>query len=283
MIAMSLISASAALSDGRACEDPAIANTRACTDIQARAIAKSDAAWLACGGACVIRQAGQDADLLDQRGEVQRRLAGMRFLPGSGRTDCLSALAFVGADGLMTVYDAASLATRETHALSSLYAADLASDPGLMDTIITQGGLSCDGTRFFAPSLDGVGFAVLQLGSGAFGETAWDTAPHVVIVSPSGRFGLGVESDGASTYLLRDFKTGESFTTDAVFERDVPFFDIDEKHLLTRKGELAEAELTIYDLATGERVGQVPYPKDGGLRFRYVDGQLVSLPDVNGE
>lgn len=279
MISVAAMSIGPAMSGSGDCGNPMLAGTRSCTDARAAAIAKADAAWLACGGACVIRQVGADADLLDQRGELQKQLLNMRFLPGDGRTDCLTDLAFVRPDGLLTILETPSLAIRETHALSDLYAADFAAEPGLMETVILRGRLSCDGRRFFAPSLDGIDFSVLDLGSAGFGETALEEAQQVVIISASGRYGLGVDGEGAGIYRLMDFQAGKSFATDAVFELDMPFFDIEEKHLLIRKGEPTDAVIIIYDLANGDRIGEVPYPKDGGLLFFFSDGQLVSLSE----
>lgn len=283
MIGAVLMSSGPALSGNDGCADPIIGKTRECTDARAARIAGTDTAWLTCGGGCIVSQTGPDAAVLDERGELRKEFPDMRFLPGNGRTDCLAALAFLRSDGLLTVLGAGNLAPRETHALSNLYAVDFGAEPGLLETVLLEGRLSCDGRRFFAPSLDGIGFAVLELGSGEFGATALEDAPQVVIVSPSGRFGLGVDSQGDGTYGLLDFETGNGFATDAVFELDVPFFDIDEAHLLIRKGELPEAEITVYNLSDGSEIGRAPYPAEGGFRFRFADGQLIPVPGAQGQ
>lgn len=262
---------------GAACADPATVVTRDCTDAKAAALAGSGAAaWLACDGACIIRQSGADAEIVDLDGKLRQRLAGARFLPGAGRTDCLTLLPFLAADGGLTLIDPASLDIRESHALAPLYAVDFTTSPDLLETLRLGAQVSCDGKRFFAPSLDGIGFAVLPLGAGAFGDGALEQAQQVVIISARGAYGLGVDSE-TGTYRLHAFNTGQDIATDAVFEIDMPFFDIDETHLLIRKETATGTEVAILDLADGKQIAQVPYPPEGGLRFRVEAGGLVPV------
>ncbi|MDO5606530.1 MAG: hypothetical protein Q4G25_15355 [Paracoccus sp. (in: a-proteobacteria)] len=256
---------------------PALSENAAC-DPSARSGGAADCAaprdvWTACGGGCTIRQSGPDAEVLDSQGNLRQRLSGMRFLPGAGRTDCLSAFGFIAADGMVTVLDAESLRLRETHALAPLYDVDFMAEPHFLETVAQGAWLSCDGLRLFAPSLDGVALSVLPLGAGQWDGDAIAAVPTAIIASPSGRYGLSVAEDGR--YLVTDYQTGRSFGTDAVFEIDLPFFDVDETHLLVRREAPDGLVVTIIDLATGQEAGHVPYPEAGGLRFHLRDGALI--------
>lgn len=268
--------------DADLCQDAAVAVTRECSDLGAARIARGSPAWLVSGGARIIRPAGADSEVLDTGGQVLHRIAGARFLPGAGNTQCLTALPFVAGDGVLTLYDADGFAPLGTWSLADLYAVDFRAEPSMLQTVVERARVSCDGQRLFAPSLDGEGFTVHPLTAGGFAGNAADAqGAAVIIVSPSGRYGLSVDSDAGSTFRLDDFRNGAAFSTDAVFETDLPFFDVDERHLLIRRDIAVE----IIDLASGKQVGRVPYPDEGGLDFRVENGALVpvSLPQGHSD
>lgn len=240
---------------------------RACSDAKATTIAGAPA-WLACTGACAIRQEGADAVVLDAKGQIRQRLAGLTFLPGAGETLCLSVLPFLSEQGRLVLIDAISLTRANDLDLNQIYDSAPSAGTPMRTNLVTLGQLSCDGTRFFAPEQDGAGFVLLNIGDD--GVAVPDDSAPVINVSASGRYGLVLTGDD-SHLMLRDYAGGPDRPTSAVFERDTAFFDIDEQHLLIRRSDAVLGMVVeIMALDDGKLLGKLAYPPEGGLSFRVV-------------
>lgn len=253
--------------DANGCAGDAAVHLRACTDKAAREIA-GEPAWLACQGGCIVRQIGADAAILDLRGQVMHDLAGLRFLPGNGRTDCLVALPFVSVAGELVILDAPTGEPLSRQPLAPFYAVDFTAEPDLLNTIAELGQLSCDGKRFFAPSLDGTGFAVLDPAT-PFPEGGADQSDtnRVIAISPTGNHVLSITSGGDGHYHLQGFDGGPVHRIDAVFELDTVFFDVTERYLLIRRGsDPHHAE--VLELPDGRSIGKAPLTQEMGLDLR---------------
>lgn len=262
------------------CADPLLAPLRGCTDQAARAAgpASADPVWLACQGQCVVTQSAEGARIQDRDGRTLHSLDGLRFLPGGGRTGCMVALPFVDGSGDLIILDAGEFHQRSRHALAPFYAVDFGAEPDLLDRVVESAQLSCDGKRFFAPSLDGVGFAVLDP-AGPFpgADAAERDETAVIVISGTGRYGLTVASGGDGHYHLQDFDSGQQHRTNAVFELDMPFFDVEELHLLIRyQDDPGHAE--VLALPEARLLGRAALPQDGGLDLRVTGGAETPQP-----
>lgn len=265
------------------CSDPAVSQLRDCTDPAASAVAGGPA-WLACDGDCIVAQDGSNARILGPDGALRQVLPGARFLPGAGRTACLAAMPFLTDQAELVVLDKA-LHEVARQSLAPFYAVDFAAEPHLLDTIALRGQISCDGKRFFAPSLDGEGFTVLDMNAPFPGhDTLPDGSDAVIVISGTGRYGLTVDSDGDGHYRLRDFDGGQVQPVDAVFEIDTVFFDVAERYLLIRRAS-APGHAEVLELPGAQSIGRAPLPQDVGLNLR-VTGQRdvlrlvpVALPE----
>ncbi|MDF3608017.1 hypothetical protein PE067_18920 [Paracoccus sp. DMF-8] len=270
---------SAAQPPADGCSDPVASQLRGCTDPAASAIAGVPA-WMACGGGCIVVQEGADARVLGPDGALRQVVPGARFLPGAGQTACLAAMPFLTDQAELLVLDDA-LHELARQSFAPFYAVDFVAEPYLLDTIALRSQMSCDGKRFFAPSLDGEGFTVLDIGV-PFADQ--DGAGSVIVISDSGRYGLSVDSDGDGHYRLQDFDGGQERRIDAVFEIDMVFFDVAERYLLIRRAaDPGHAE--VLELPGAQSIGRAPLPQDVGLNLR-VTGQRdalrlqpVALPD----
>lgn len=280
------------------CTDPDLAPLRPCTDQRAAAVTPRPA-WVACGGACIIRQDAGNAVLLDLEGRALSTFEGLSFLPGNGMTQCLTVLPFLSAYSELFLFDMSqgTIAEPLQLPLAPLYDPAPHEDPPLLAAMLSSAQLSCDGKRFFSPLQDGMGFTVEDIAPDG-GPAAQNGSGTVITISPSGRYAL--EIGGSGNFVLRDFVSDKSYPTAARPELDVPFFDVTERYLLVRiaPGQAAIPEpdtrtaaetlsamhVTITDLATGKQVGTPPYPVEGGLDFRVEpaaqdqSGPMVLLP-----
>ncbi|WP_041527021.1 hypothetical protein [Paracoccus aminophilus] len=261
------------------CDGADLGAQRACSDQRAAQIAGGPA-WMACAGSCAIRQDGADAVVLDLKGKERKRLPGLRFLPGAGQTQCLSLLPFLTEAGHLQLLDSDSFVAAEDFPLTDLYDGNPVKDPSLLPNVLELAQLSCDGTRFFAPQQDGPGFVRVMIGQD--GLAVPDDNRNVIVVSPTGRYGVTLDSGEGEALRLQDYILLTDLEINARFEVDTVFFDIEEKNLLIRHSDGQSMEVEIVSLDDGTVRGTVPYPAEAGLSFRVTDqGGKPALEPVN--
>lgn len=233
------------------------------------------AAWMGCGGQCVITHQVDGVTVLDRPSQVATRFEGVRFLPGAGSTRNLRHLPLLAADGQLILIAADGLELAGRIPLVDVVDGDVALAPRFVE----EARISTDGRRFFIPSPDGPGFSVHAIEGDALRPLL--PAHPAMLVSPSGRYGLTVDPDGDGRYALTDYVSGTSFPTRARFEIDVPFFDVDERFLLTRRQHVDGTHVSAYRLADGELVGTFARPDAAGQVVRVETGTNgTTLADI---
>lgn len=245
------------------CSGIELAGLRACTDAKATQLAGGPA-WLACHGDCLIRQDGPDAQILDNQGKLREMLVGHSFLPGTGNTACLGRLAFLTDEGRIRILDAEALSQRASAPLEVLFDEN-PGDAALRDRLLSRARLSCDGQRFYAPLSDSDGFLLARVADETLHPD--DSIGALIVLSPSGRYALGVDDASNGRFRLRDLQEGRDFLTSATFEIDIPGFDLAERALLIRRAYDAPV-IEVYDLQGGSPLGEVAVPPESGPEFQ---------------
>ena len=260
------------------CGFPDSRDLRPCSDQRAAQFAQNRPIWQACSGQCFIRQDQDGAVILSPSGQIIHRLAGLEFLPGTGKTTCLTQLPFLSRKDELIVIESDHFQEISRLALADFYDIPPHQDPILLPAMTGTAQLSCDGARFFRPLQDTMGFAMHRLG-----PAGWlpddSEAPPILILAPSGRYALSVDSKDEGLFRLEDLAQNTSFKTSARFELDLPFFDISETYLLIRReGNEGPSAIDIVSLASGEKLGtQSVIPESGLFQRVHRDPGGVSL------
>ncbi|WP_147367474.1 hypothetical protein [Aurantiacibacter xanthus] len=256
------------------CADESLSGLRICTD-PAAAAALGQPGWVGCQGRCLIAATADGISITQREGGEVTRFSGAYFLAGNGVTRDLAMLPLLGPEGRLILLDPDSLEPAAGLSLDGV----VEGDPRQQPRFVEEARLSADGHRLFVPSPDGPGFAVWRITHGGLSPVLPNDP--VMVVSVSGRYGLSVDPDGDGTYRLQDYERGLSLATPVRFEIDMPFFDVDETHLLRRHRYKAGPRLGVYDLKDMAQIANIAWPEGSGLDLRIRAGKTgITVEDL---